>query len=232
MIPLLELLAEDLTVDQLAKIFEAAFYETRPSQSDPRRIWIEDLRIYIYYSVGRSCIRFFGVRWSRKGRDELIALCNRINRGIAIVSVSCGEDRDDDGDYVLTLECCHVLYPGESISSKKLVKLARRVSESIECAINEYDDDSLLDGANGADGIEALSDSRIEQLVNEALRIDSDKNKIERMKGKYFELMAKRKALLFEGGHEEEAQKMLELAMEMSRRGMVSDDEALGGAYI
>jgi hypothetical protein len=124
------------------------------------------------------------------------------------------------------------LYPGESISGKKLVKLARRVSESIECAINDYDDDNLLSGANAADGIEALGDSRIEQLVNEALRIDSDKNKIERMKGKYFELMAKRKALLFEGGHEEEAQKMLELAMEMSRRGMVSDDEALGGAYI
>jgi hypothetical protein len=60
----------------------------------------------------------------------------------------------------------------------------------------------------------------------------ADKDTVEKMKGKYFELMAKRKALLFEGGHEEEAQKLLELALEMSRRGMVSDDEVLGGAYI
>jgi hypothetical protein len=60
----------------------------------------------------------------------------------------------------------------------------------------------------------------------------ADKAKSDKMKGKYFELMAKRKALLFEGGHEEEAQKMLEAAMEMLKRGMVDDDEALGGAYI
>ena len=60
----------------------------------------------------------------------------------------------------------------------------------------------------------------------------ANKAKSDKMKGKYFELMAKRKALLFEGGHEEEAQKLLELALEMSRRGMVSDDEVLGGAYI
>lgn len=50
-------------------------------------------------------------------------------------------------------------------------------------------------------------------------------------KDKYFDLMAKRKALLFEG-NEEEAAKLLELAEEMVKRGMVSDDEMIAAAYI
>ena len=52
-----------------------------------------------------------------------------------------------------------------------------------------------------------------------------------KMKNKYFDLMAKRKALLFEG-NEEEASKLLELAEEMVKRGMVSDDEMIAAAYI
>ena len=53
----------------------------------------------------------------------------------------------------------------------------------------------------------------------------------EKMKNKYFDLMAKRKAMLFEG-NEEEAAKLLELAEEMVKRGMVSDDEMIAAAYI
>ncbi len=48
---------------------------------------------------------------------------------------------------------------------------------------------------------------------------------------KYFDLMSKRKALLFDG-KEEEAQKLLELAEELVERGLVSDDEMLAAAYI
>ena len=53
----------------------------------------------------------------------------------------------------------------------------------------------------------------------------------EKMKNKYFDLMAKRKAMLFEG-NEEEAAKLLELAEEMVKRDMVSDDEMIAAAYI
>jgi hypothetical protein len=53
----------------------------------------------------------------------------------------------------------------------------------------------------------------------------------EKMKDKYFDLMAKRKGMLFEG-NEEEAAKLLELAEEMVKRGMVSDDEMIAAAYI
>lgn len=48
---------------------------------------------------------------------------------------------------------------------------------------------------------------------------------------KYFDLMAKRKALLFDG-KEDEAQKLLELAEQLVERGLVSDDELIAGAYI
>lgn len=51
------------------------------------------------------------------------------------------------------------------------------------------------------------------------------------MESKYFDLMAKRKELLF-AGKEEEAQKLLELAEQLVDRGLVSDDELIAGAYI
>lgn len=54
----------------------------------------------------------------------------------------------------------------------------------------------------------------------------------DKLKGKYFDLMAKRKALLFKGGHEEEAQKMLELAQRVLKSGKVSDDEVIAASYI
>jgi hypothetical protein len=50
-------------------------------------------------------------------------------------------------------------------------------------------------------------------------------------KGSYFDLMAKRKSLLFQG-NEEEAAKLLELAEEMVKHGTVSDDEMIAAAYI
>jgi hypothetical protein len=53
----------------------------------------------------------------------------------------------------------------------------------------------------------------------------------DKSKNEYFDLMAKRKAMLFEG-NEEEAAKLLELAEEMARSGKVSDDEMLAAAYI
>jgi hypothetical protein len=53
----------------------------------------------------------------------------------------------------------------------------------------------------------------------------------EKKKDRYFELMAKRKAMLFEG-NEEEAAKLLDLAEEMVKRGMVSDDEMIAAAYM
>jgi hypothetical protein len=55
--------------------------------------------------------------------------------------------------------------------------------------------------------------------------------KSELKKGLYFTLMAKRKSLLFQG-NEEEAAKLLELAEEMGKRGIVSDDEMIAAAYI
>ena len=58
-----------------------------------------------------------------------------------------------------------------------------------------------------------------------------DKKEKSPKKDRYFELMAKRKALLFEG-KEEEAAKLLEMAEEMVNRGMVSDDEMIAAAYI
>ena len=53
----------------------------------------------------------------------------------------------------------------------------------------------------------------------------------DKSKNEYFDLMAKRKAMLFQG-NEEEAAKLLELAEEMARSGKVSDDEMLAAAYI
>jgi hypothetical protein len=53
----------------------------------------------------------------------------------------------------------------------------------------------------------------------------------DKSKNEYFDLMAKRKAMLFEG-NEVEAAKLLELAEEMARSGKVSDDEMLAAAYI
>jgi hypothetical protein len=50
-------------------------------------------------------------------------------------------------------------------------------------------------------------------------------------KNEYFELIAKRKAMLFEG-NEKEAAKLLELAEELARSGKVSDDEMIAAAYI
>lgn len=50
-------------------------------------------------------------------------------------------------------------------------------------------------------------------------------------KDKYFDLMAKRKTLLFEG-NEEEAAKLLAQAQELVKRGEVSDDEMIAAAYI
>jgi hypothetical protein len=50
-------------------------------------------------------------------------------------------------------------------------------------------------------------------------------------KSKYFDLMAKRKALIFEGRHKE-AEKLLDLAEEMQRRGQVTEEESLAAAYL
>lgn len=50
-------------------------------------------------------------------------------------------------------------------------------------------------------------------------------------KSKYFDLMAKRKALIFQGKNEE-AERLLDLAEEMQRRGLVSKEESLAAAYI
>lgn len=53
----------------------------------------------------------------------------------------------------------------------------------------------------------------------------------DKSKNEYFDLMAKRKAMLFQG-NEEEAAKLLELAEELARSGKVSDDEMIAAAYI
>ena len=50
-------------------------------------------------------------------------------------------------------------------------------------------------------------------------------------RNEYFDLMAKRKTMLFEG-NEVEAAKLLELAEELARSGKVSDDEMIAAAYI
>ena len=50
-------------------------------------------------------------------------------------------------------------------------------------------------------------------------------------KGCYFNLMAKRKSLLFQG-NEEEAAELFEIAEEMVKQGTVSDDEMIAAAYI
>lgn len=67
------------------------------------------------------------------------------------------------------------------------------------------------------------------QNVTLSLRIMAEESKKE--KNRYFDLMAKRKALLFEG-KEEEAAKLLDLAEEMVKRGLVSDDEMIAAAYM
>jgi hypothetical protein len=53
----------------------------------------------------------------------------------------------------------------------------------------------------------------------------------DKSKNEYFDLIAKRKAMLFQG-NEEEAAKLLELAEELVDSGKVSDDEMIAAAYI
>jgi CheY-like chemotaxis protein len=65
----------------------------------------------------------------------------------------------------------------------------------------------------------------------EATTVETGPNVVKAVKNEYFDLIAKRKAMLFQG-NEEEAAKLLELAEELVDSGKVSDDEMLAAAYI
>ncbi len=136
----------DLTPQLLRQIFESAQYDCEYlGDDDPVGIHVRDLSgICVRAHEEANLISFYCDKFSRKGVDAARTFCCSVNDNCHVVRAVSAIDHDDENVIMITLEYDFLLYPEDSISAKKVIKIAREVSGYMIYAIKECDSESIF----------------------------------------------------------------------------------------
>jgi hypothetical protein len=133
----------ELRLEDLSQIFEDAVYtvDLGSQQGDYTKFWVKELGIGMSLIKDEKIIRFVKLVYSKKERSFLLNCNNIINDEWQTLSVFCSDEPDEDNDYVLYFSYDYYLDDENLLSPKFIVRLARRFSEIVDNASQQYENE-------------------------------------------------------------------------------------------
>ncbi len=131
---------EEVSLDRLRRLFEAAFGRVEPLESGELRVNVEGASVFVELRSDMRFIRYTKYLFVRRKTDPatLHGLAARFNRKMSIVRffALCGEHDFIGGDYL-------ICYDG-GVSASGLVEFIRLFQDLVFYTASEFDSDGVL----------------------------------------------------------------------------------------
>jgi len=140
---------QDLDPRRLGKIFDQAFMEIAFDE-DGDLVVCDEIEVLVRAYEEQDLIRYESSFGSSAAHLDVVSFINGFNRETNMVKAYVGEDKDEDGDWVVTFEYDVKVYPKESVSAATLVRVARDFAGAVRHGIAEVDDGTVFPGDDDA----------------------------------------------------------------------------------
>ena len=137
---------EELTPASLKEIFESAQYECEyDDDEDPKSIFLPELSLLnVVADDDSDLLRFHAFKFSTSSLDEVRAFCRKVNESVHVLGATSGDEKDKDGDYQIGFTYELIVFTGERLAPKTIIKIARRMADAMSWAIEKYDHDGIF----------------------------------------------------------------------------------------
>ena len=137
---------EELTPASLKEIFESAQYECEyDDDEEPESIYLPELnRLYVVAVDDSDLLRFHAFKYSTSSLEEVRAFCRKVNESVHALGATSGDEKDKDGDYEIGFSYDLIVFKGERLAPKTIIKIARRMADAMSWAIEKHDYDGIF----------------------------------------------------------------------------------------
>ncbi|MFM7322122.1 MAG: YbjN domain-containing protein [Armatimonadota bacterium] len=134
---------QELDPRRLGKLFDQAFVENGFDE-DGDLVVLEDFEVVVRVFVEQDLLRYEASFGSGAPHLDVLSFVNAFNRETNMVKAYVRDDKDDDGDWVVTFEHDIKVYPKESLSAATIVRAARDFQGAVHHGIEAVDDGTVF----------------------------------------------------------------------------------------
>lgn len=133
----------ELDPRRLGKLFDQAFVENG-FDDDGDLVVLEDFEVVIRAFEEQDLLRFEASFGSSAPHLDVLSFANAFNRETNMVKAYVRDDKDDDGDWIVTFEHDIKVYPKETLSAATIVRAARDFKGAVHHGIEAADDGTVF----------------------------------------------------------------------------------------
>ena len=136
-------LLTELDGTTLKGIFEAAHVDCR-LDDDGDCVVEDELRLFVSADPRRDLFKLFAFFSTSGTREQALAFCDRFNLGMIVARAQVRETADSDGEWPVVIDHDRLVFDGERVEARTIVKMVRRFQYIVRNGITKYDEEKIF----------------------------------------------------------------------------------------
>jgi hypothetical protein len=136
-------LITELDGPTLKGIFDAAFIDARVDE-DGDCIVRDDMTLLTVADPAKDAFKVYAFFPTSGAREPALEFCNRFNLHLVMVRAQVRDTPDEDGQWAVVFDYDRLVFEGERLEARTIVKTARRFEAIVRSGISRYDEDKIF----------------------------------------------------------------------------------------